>query len=117
MGLYNAMKEDFEEVTILGKPAILTSVRIDRCSVPRGYYKYELFNSKVFPDSPIEIARSIIFNHWGTIIMRDAIKLPPSGTLKVRQDALVFDAGDCGSMKEFMEKFPPRARPPINYAR
>jgi len=117
MGLFNAMKEEFEEITILGKPAILTSVRIDRCSVPRGYHKYELCNDKVFKDTPIEIARCVTFNHWGTIITRDEIKLPPDGTLYAPQDALVFDTGDSGSMKEFMTAYPPIIKPPRSYER
>lgn len=39
---YNAMKEDFEEVTILDKPALFTSLRIDRNTVPHGYHLYEV---------------------------------------------------------------------------
>ncbi len=38
----NAMEESFEEVTIFGKPAIFTSLRIDRNTIPRGYYAYEI---------------------------------------------------------------------------
>ena len=115
--MYNVMKEEFEEITILGKPAILTSVRIDRCTVPRGYYKYELCNDKVLRDAPIEIARCVIHNLWGTIITRDKIKLPPNGTLCVPQDALVFETGDCQSMKEFMTNYPPIISPPPSYER
>jgi hypothetical protein len=111
------MKEEFEEVSILDKPAILTSVRIDRTTVPSGYYKYELCNDRLFRDDPIEIAQSVQFNHWGTIIMRDRIKLPPDGRLFVEQSALSFDTGDCQSMKEFMEKFPPKTKPPISCER
>lgn len=116
-GLYDAMKEEFEEVAILGRPAILTPERIDRHSVPRGYYKYELRNDKVFRDDPIEIALCVKVNHWGTIITRDEIKLPAGGTLKVRQDALKLGTGDCQSMAEFMKKHPPRTRPPVIHVR
>ena len=115
--LCNAMKEEYEEVTILGKPAILTSECIDRCSVPQGYYKYELCNDKLFKDDPIEIAVSVRFNHWGTIIMRDKLKLPPEGTLFAAQGALKFNTGECQSMKEFMRRYPPIAKPPVDYAR
>jgi len=116
-GLYDAMKAEFEEVTILGKPAILTDDRISRHSVPGGYFKYELCNTKFLSDDPIEIADVIQFNHWATIITRDEIKLPPEGTLYSKQDTLVFNTGDCQSMKEFMDKFPPRVRPPVEYER
>jgi hypothetical protein len=39
MARFNAMTEDFEE---LGKPALFTSLRIDRNTVPRGYHLYEV---------------------------------------------------------------------------
>ena len=117
MGLYNAMKEEFEEVTFLGKQAILTPVRINETTVPNGYYKYEFCDIKVFEDDPIEIARSITHNHCGTIIMRDEIRLPAEGSIKVRQDALRLNTGDCQSMQEFMSKYPPLAKPPKSIER
>ena len=117
MPLYNAMKEEFEEITILGKPAILACVRIDKTTVPSGYYKYELCNDQIFDDDPIEIAKSVNFNHWGTVIMRDRITLPIEGSLYVKQDALRLNTGDCQSMNEFIEKYPPRVKPPQDLTR
>lgn len=117
MPLYNAMKEEYEEITILGKPAILASVRIDKTTVPSGYYKYELCNDKVFKDDPIEIAKSVELNHWGTIIMRDRIRLPIEGSLFVKQDALRLNTGDCQSLGEFMSKYPARTKPQQDLAR
>jgi hypothetical protein len=106
--LYSAMTEDFEEITIRGKPAILTSECIDALTVPDGYFKYELSNSKVFRDDQIEIAKKVQFGHWATIIMRDEIDLPSDGVIYAPQDSLVLNTGDCQSMEEYMRKYPPR---------
>ena len=38
----NAMKETFEEVTVLDHPMIFTCARIDRDTVPKGLYVYEV---------------------------------------------------------------------------
>ena len=38
----NAMTEIFEEVTVLGQPMIFTNLWIDRSTVPKGLYLYEV---------------------------------------------------------------------------
>ena len=39
---YDAKKLTYQEVTILGKPALFTECRLDRTTVPEGVYRYEL---------------------------------------------------------------------------
>lgn len=104
--MYNAMKEEFEEITILDKPAILTSVRIDRCTVPSGYHLYNIHRDDLAFGGAYNVARTVTESHWGSIITRDKIELPHTGQLKIEPEALQYDTGDCQSMMEFMEKFP-----------
>ena len=35
---FNAMTEHYEEITVCGKPALFTSIRIKRDTVPDGLY-------------------------------------------------------------------------------
>ena len=42
MSQYDASKQNYQEVTIMGKPALFTDFRIDRTTVPEGVYRYEL---------------------------------------------------------------------------
>jgi hypothetical protein len=114
---FNAMTEDFEEVTFLGRPALFTQIRIDRVTVPRGYHVYEVRHDDDCQGNAVQIARNIRVNHWGTLITRAGIKLPPDGYLDIEPEALNYDTGDCQSMKEFMEKYPPKTRPPKDYER
>lgn len=39
---HDAEKLTYQEVTILGKPALFTECRIDRTTVPEGVYPYEV---------------------------------------------------------------------------
>jgi hypothetical protein len=114
---FNAMTEDFEEVTFLNRPALFTPIRIDRTTVPRGYHVYEVRHDDDCQGDAVQIARNITVNHWGTLIMRDRIKLPPDGYLDIEPEALNYDTGDCQSLKEFMGKYPPKTRPPKDYER
>ena len=38
---FHAMTEHYEEITVCGKPALFTSIRIKRDTVPDGLYAYE----------------------------------------------------------------------------
>ena len=38
---FNAMTERYEEITVCGKPALFTSIRIKRDTVPDGLYAYD----------------------------------------------------------------------------
>ena len=37
---FNAMTEHYEEITACGKPALFTSIRIKRDTIPDGLYAY-----------------------------------------------------------------------------
>lgn len=39
---FNAMTEHYEEITVCGKPALFTSIRIKRDTVPDGLYTYDV---------------------------------------------------------------------------
>lgn len=117
MSRYNAMQEDFEEVTILEKPALFTCIRIDRNTVPHGYHVYEVRHDDDNQGCAVQIAKGILVNHWGTLITRDEIKLPTDGYLDIHPDDLNYDCGDCHTMKEFMEKYPPKMKQHKNYER
>jgi hypothetical protein len=106
MARVNAMEEIFEEVTILDMPALFTSLRIDRNTVPHGYHVYEVRHDDNHQGDAVQIARGIMVNHWGSLITREEIKLPDDGYLDIEPEDLNYGDGDCDSMNGFMEKYP-----------
>jgi hypothetical protein len=114
---YNAMVETFEEVTILNKPALFTPIRIDHSSVPRGYHVYSVRHDDDSQGIACQVAKSILMNHWGDLITQDELKLPPEGYLGIEPEDLRYGTGDCRSVKEFIKKYPCKARPAKNQER
>jgi len=114
---YNAMTEPFEEVTIFDKPALFTCARIDRASVPRGYYAYDVRHDDDCRGYAVQLGRFILVNHWGTLVTRDEIKLQSNGYFDIEPEDLNYSTGDCGNMKDFMAKYPPIIKPPKIYER
>lgn len=107
MARFNAMSESFEEVTIFEKPALFTCLRIDRSTVPKGLHLYDVRHDDACQGIACQIARGIMVNHWGTLITREPIKLPPDGYLDIEPKDLNYSTGDCRTVKDYMEKYPP----------
>ena len=114
---FSAMNENFEEVTILDKPALFTCLRIDRASVPRGYYAYDVRHDDECRGDAVQLGRFVLVNHWGTLITRDEIKLHSNGFLNIEPEDLNYSTGDCRNMKGFIAKYPPLVKPPREYER
>ena len=53
---FNAMNERYEEITVCGKPALFTSIRIRRDTVPDGLYAYDVRHDDECRGIPCEIA-------------------------------------------------------------
>lgn len=109
----DAMKEVFEEVTVLGKPMLFTCLRIDRSTVPKGLYLYEVRHDDDQRGDPVQIANWIMVNHWGTLISSEPLNL---NSRKAANNAyLDIDPendwnyeGVEATVKEYMEQRPPK---------
>ena len=70
----NAIEEIFEKVTVFGNPMIFTNLRVKRCTVPAKYYLYEVRHDDECQGIPVEVAKWIMVNHWGTLISNRPIR-------------------------------------------
>ena len=109
----DAMKEVFEEVTVLGKPMLFTCCRIDRSTVPHGLYMYEVRHDDDGCGDPVQIAKWVMVNHWGTLISNTPIGLDSYKTennafrdIDPERDWLYEDVES--TIKEYMERHPPK---------
>lgn len=107
MARYDAERELFSEIQVLGKPALFHDMRIERSSVPKGLYLYEVRHDDDGFGNPVQIAKGIMVNHFGSILTRSPIKLPPDGCLDIDPEK-DWDYGEGNSLtvNEFMEKYP-----------
>ena len=103
---FDANEESFEEVTIFGKPALFTPIRIDRDTVPQGYFAYDVRQEDDGTGDAVEIAPFIRVNHLGTLIVRDEIDLSAAGHLIINDEDLNYDTGNCERLRDYMAKYP-----------
>lgn len=115
MSKENAMTAAFEEVTVYGPPALFTSLRIDRSTVPEGLYLYELRHADEDWGDPCQLARGILVNHYGTILTREPIQLPIEGWLNLNPGDFNFSDGGCHTVAEFQNKYPASDKEVIDF--
>ena len=112
---YDARKVTYQEVTIFDRPALFTECRIDRATVPEGVYRYELRHGDEDWGEPIELARGIFANYYGTVLTREPFQLPIDGWIPMENDSLSFQDGGCRTLAKFQEKYPASDKEVIDF--
>ena len=106
-------KEEFELVTVFGHPMLFTNLRCDRSTLPKGLFMYEVRHDDDCLGIPCEIARSILVNHWGTIISNKPVLMedhPTNGKpyRHINEETDWNYEGITCDLREYMRKYPPQ---------
>jgi hypothetical protein len=108
----NAREEQYEHVELFGEPALYTSSRVNRNTVPEGFYCYDLRGSDYDPGKPITVENWVVVNHAGTVVTAKPVTIPKSGTRQLSGKLNFLD--ECLTLADFCEEhgleFPPDNR-------
>lgn len=107
MARFDARKESFEEITVLGKAMLFTGIRIDRATVPKGLHLYGVRHDDEGKGKAVQIAKGILVNHWGSIISRDKLRLSKEGFLDIDPEKdWDYLLGNSLTIEEYCRKYP-----------
>ena len=91
----NAIVEEYEHIELFGKPVLFTNDRLDRATVPQGWYCYDLRGSDDDPGIPVTLEENVSVNHAGSILSPEPFVfeegknyLPIAGKLNFLGDSL-----------------------------
>ncbi len=98
----NVRTEEFQHLELFGKFALFTNARIDRSTVPEGWYCYDFRGSDDDPGKLCYIEKSVMVNHAGSVLMPEKLDIPESGRLDARDEFGFLDEGDM-TLREFCE--------------
>ena len=114
MSAVDARKEHYEAVEILGIPGLFTTLRVDRATIPKGVYAYDMQTSEQDWSQPCLLARHITVEHFGTVLTASPVPFPPNGYLDLSPGD--FEGQFCGermTLADFEAKWlSPVKRPP-----
>ena len=100
-------EELYEEVRFQDQPALFTSLRLCAAGIPEGLHRYEVRHEG---GEPCQIARSILVDHYGTLLTSDAVQLPADGYLTISPEDLIFSTGGRVTSEDFLRRHPPTGR-------
>ncbi len=100
----NANNTDYERFEILGHDALFTSLRIDRNTLPKGLYAYDLREDDYGKGDICELCGFVLVNHFGTAIVKEPIDGADDGIVIKNHDYNFL--GDEMTIDEFMGNSP-----------
>lgn len=107
----DVLKEEFEVVAVLNHPMLFTCLRVNRECVPDGLHVYDVRHDDDQQGLPVQIAKWVLVNHWGTLISDKPLDLIPNqaGTnayLDIDPEEDWNYEGFCMTVQEYMEQPP-----------
>ena len=101
---YDAAKITYDEVALLGVPALFTECRIDRTTIPAQLHLYEIRHEDEDWGRPCQLAKGILVNFYGSLLTRQPIELPDSGYLDFDAEDLCYpDVVDSTNLETFLK--------------
>jgi len=109
---HDALSQSYDSMEIFGQPVMYFLGRIERSTVPEGMYMYEIRHSDNAEHLPVQLGKSILVNHYGTIISSKPIDLPPDGLREIAYEDWGFTDEGINNLAEYARKYPPTGEPP-----
>ena len=102
----DARKEEYEHILLFGHPALLTSSRIDRETVPERWHCYDLRGSDYNPLEPFMVEDNIVVvNHAGTVLTPHDLKLDKEENRRRRIDNNLEYLDEMLTLQSFCEEY------------
>ena len=83
--------------------------------MPQGLYRYELRHGDEDWGEPRELARSLMVNFYGTVLVREPFQLPVEGGIPLESGSLSCQDGGCRTLAKFQRKYPASERDVIDF--
>lgn len=98
--MVDAKKETFELAMPDAYPVLFTSARVDRKTVPKDLFCYDVRHDDDCQGIACEIKPYVAVNHWGTILTRTEIPMAEGGRYYPKEDMNYF--GETLTVEEYM---------------
>ena len=99
---YRADELRYEQVTVLGREAIFTDLRVSRDSVPKGFSCYEVRHDDEGQGNPVEIAKGILVNFYGTLLVQGSLEqVEKEGYCFIEEDDWYYSGESSFSLEEY----------------
>lgn len=104
----NAMTMVFHTADVLGMDVLHTREYIDRNTIPKGMYAYDVRNCKC--DNVFRIEKQVLANRLYTLILNEPIPLDTNGYRCISEEQYMIGGDAEMTLEEYMKLHPPKRR-------
>ena len=102
---YHAEELRYERVRIFEKEAFFNCDRIQGASVPEGLYQYEVRHDDEGLGNPVQIARGILVNFYGSLLFREKLEdIETQGTIYISEADWHWMSDKSSTLDELLDK-------------
>ena len=102
---YHAEELRYERVRIFEKEAFFNCDRIQGASVPEGLYQYEVRHDDEGLGNPVQIARGILVNFYGSLLCREKLEdVETQGTIYISEADWHWMSDKSSTLDELLDK-------------
>lgn len=87
---FDYQTEKFQKVSVCGIPCDFSDVRIDRSTVPKARYQYEVADDDEGQGDPVRVGYGIMVNFFGTLISDVPLPLVDDKVLWLQDGDFVY---------------------------
>ena len=90
MGRLDYKTEHFQKVSVCGIRCEFSDMRIDRSTVPKGKYQYEVAGDDDSGGDPVRVQPGVLVNFFGTLVCDRPLPLGEEDVLWLADDDFVW---------------------------
>ena len=102
----NAMTVNFHTADVLGMDVLHTREYIDRSTIPKGMYVYDVRTCKC--DNFFRIEKRVLANRLYTLILNEPIPLDSNGYRCISEEQYTIGGDTEMTLEEYMKLHPPK---------
>lgn len=108
---YDARTLQYEGFELFGRDVLFTGARIDRDTLPRGIYAYDLRHGDD-DGVPCTLEKHVVVNHFGTVLTNRPFSLPKEGYKRIGEEDYSFSGLPECLLEDYMKTHPPKQKEP-----
>lgn len=106
----DARTEKFDVIEFFDIPMLYSMFRLERTTVPKNLYMYEVRHSDYDDAVPVEIKKDVLVNFWGTLISSRPLQMHERDCSYIRPNDDWGFTGEETSLIDYMAEHPPLAK-------
>ena len=95
----NAKEITYDVILFDGKPALFSDVRIEKESVPDGWFRYDIRHDD--SGEPVTLEANVRVNHFGSLLVDHEITIPNAGYLEITDDMMDWLDGSQTTLRDY----------------